>query len=240
MYSYSKIKGLEEYPGSKDQIVKKLLNLIPPHQVYVEPFLGGGSIMRYKLPARMNIGNDLNSDVIQRWKADERFQEEYIFTCGSAIDCIHNHRFLGDRNLPGGGVFFYLDPPYPMGSRSWQEDLYIHEMSDEDHVELLSVVRSISCNCMISSYRNKIYDTMLEHWNTVTFQTRTHRYTATEIVYFNYEVPKKLHDYRYIGDDYHERQRIKRKIRRWTKKLISMESRERHAIIEAVKSYEGA
>jgi len=33
----------------------------PPHEVYIEPFLGGGAIMRQKRPALLNIGLDLDA-----------------------------------------------------------------------------------------------------------------------------------------------------------------------------------
>jgi hypothetical protein len=49
------------YPGGKagDGVYQRLINLMPPHRVYIEPFLGGGAIMRLKRPAELNIGVDL-------------------------------------------------------------------------------------------------------------------------------------------------------------------------------------
>src|SRR4051812_1634408 len=57
------------YPGGKSGsgVYQALINLIPPHSVYVEPFLGGGAVMRCKLPARLSIGIDLDPDVIAGW-----------------------------------------------------------------------------------------------------------------------------------------------------------------------------
>jgi hypothetical protein len=40
---------------------------VPPHEVYIEPFLGGGAIMRQKRPALLNIGLDLDAAVIARF-----------------------------------------------------------------------------------------------------------------------------------------------------------------------------
>ena len=41
------------YPGGKAApgTFQKIINLMPPHEVYIEPFLGGGAILRKKLPA---------------------------------------------------------------------------------------------------------------------------------------------------------------------------------------------
>ena len=50
------------YPGGKagDGVYQRLISLMPPHEVYIEPFLGGGAIMRHKRPALLNIGIDLD------------------------------------------------------------------------------------------------------------------------------------------------------------------------------------
>jgi site-specific DNA-adenine methylase len=39
------------YPGGKASVHHKLINLMPPHDVYVEPFLGGGALLLAKRPA---------------------------------------------------------------------------------------------------------------------------------------------------------------------------------------------
>jgi DNA adenine methylase len=50
------------YPGGKNGAgtYQKLINLMPPHEVYIEPFLGGGAIMRLKRAARLSVGVDLD------------------------------------------------------------------------------------------------------------------------------------------------------------------------------------
>ena len=59
------------YPGGKSGpgVYHRLINLMPPHQVYCEPFLGVGAVMRLKLPAEYNIGVDLDREVIERWRS---------------------------------------------------------------------------------------------------------------------------------------------------------------------------
>ena len=49
--------GPASYPGGKNGAGVKqcIINQIPPHDVYIEPFGGGGAILFNKLPAQRNI-----------------------------------------------------------------------------------------------------------------------------------------------------------------------------------------
>lgn len=58
---------------------------------------------------------------------------------------------------------FYLDPPYPRDSRKSFND-YRHEMTTEEHKELLDVVLSLEAKVAISSYHNTLYDKKLSGW----------------------------------------------------------------------------
>ena len=53
------------YNGGKGNSYHKIINRIPPHRVYIEPFLGGGAVMRKKRPAKINIGLDLDLSVLR-------------------------------------------------------------------------------------------------------------------------------------------------------------------------------
>lgn len=52
------------YPGGKAGagVFHRIINLMPPHQVYIEPFLGDAAVMRAKRPAALNIGLDLDPE----------------------------------------------------------------------------------------------------------------------------------------------------------------------------------
>jgi hypothetical protein len=58
---------------------------------------------------------------------------------------------------------------------------------------------------------------------------------ATEYLWMNYPEPDSLHDYSYLGDNYRERERIKRKKTRWVNRLKKLDRLERKAILWAVK-----
>ena len=53
-----------KYPGSKWNIASKLVELIPGHHSYVEPFFGSGAVLFNKQLSDIETINDLDSDVI--------------------------------------------------------------------------------------------------------------------------------------------------------------------------------
>lgn len=267
--------GSRTYPGGKNSCYQHIINQIPPHRVYIEPFLGSGAIMRLKLPASINIGVDLddsvlpgslavNGDVCRRVSADiatngdagHNFPDpiatindagltavpsamtmgapianngdascKYLFIQANALDFLSSCRFRGDE-------FIYLDPPYLRSVRKSKRALYRHEFwTKEDHSRLLSLVRSLPCMVAISGYGSELYQDRLSHWRLVTFQAHTRNGMATECLWMNYDQPETLHDYRFLGADFRERERIKRKAKRWVKRFLELDLLERHAII---------
>jgi len=51
----------------------------------------------------------------------------------------------------------------------------------------------------------------------------------------NYPEPTRLHDYRYLGNTYRQRDRIKRKKARWVRRLQQMQPLERYAFLAALE-----
>ncbi len=88
---------------------------------------------------------------------------------------------------------------------------------------------------IISGYWTSLYAKMLAAWNHSTFQTTNRAGNLTEEhLWFNYPHPVELHDYRYLGTNFRERERIKRKKARWVAKLSKMAILERQAIMGAL------
>lgn len=57
------MRNVLKYPGSKWNIVKRLVNLIPDHHSYLEPFAGSLAVLFNKPPSPIETVNDLDSDV---------------------------------------------------------------------------------------------------------------------------------------------------------------------------------
>ena len=67
------------------------------------------------------------------------------------------------RQQDGEATLFYLDPPYVHETRV-ATSAYQHEMSEEDHRELLATIRGCKGKVILSGYPNPLYDRKLSDW----------------------------------------------------------------------------
>ena len=83
----------------------------------------------------------------------------------------------------------YIDPPYVRSTRR-SGRLYAHEMSDEQHLELLRIINDSQAKIIISGYDSDLYDSALAGWHkdSTTSQT-TSAETVKETIWMNYEPP---------------------------------------------------
>lgn len=58
------MKRALKYPGSKWNLVPKLLALIPEHHTYLEPFFGSGALFFSKAPSAIETINDMDNQVV--------------------------------------------------------------------------------------------------------------------------------------------------------------------------------
>ncbi|MGE3408253.1 MAG: DNA adenine methylase [Pirellulales bacterium] len=65
----SKLASPLKWHGGKSYLAKKIIELMPKHGHYVEPFFGGGSVMFAKDPEGVSeVANDMNGDLMNFWK----------------------------------------------------------------------------------------------------------------------------------------------------------------------------
>lgn len=62
------IKAPISYYGGKQRLASFITTLIPPHNVYVEPFFGGGAVFWAKNPSISEVINDLNDSLINFYR----------------------------------------------------------------------------------------------------------------------------------------------------------------------------
>ncbi|MDR6564933.1 MULTISPECIES: hypothetical protein [unclassified Arcicella] len=129
----------------------------------------------------------------------------------------------------------YSDPPYPLLSIKGKSQ-YEFKMTDQEHYELLEDLDTINCDKMISTYPNHIYDEMLNHFNRIEFYSQTRQGKALEYLYTNFSKPLFLNDYRYIGENYREREAFKKQKDNFLRKFKDMNPYLRNAILEQMSS----
>lgn len=69
---------LIRYHGGKFRLADWIISHFPKHETYVEPFGGGASILLSKIPSRMEVYNDLDSDIVNFFEIlrDQKLAEE--------------------------------------------------------------------------------------------------------------------------------------------------------------------
>lgn len=217
------------YPGGKQVsgVYQKIINLQPPHDTYVEPLLGSGTIMRLKKPAARNIGIDNDENALGSFTAQNGGTDGVTLHHGDAFAFLKRHPFTAKDLI-------YCDPPYRHETRS-KTDMYRDEWPKADHVRFLDIITELPCMVMISGYWTELYAEKLKDWNSISYMTMTRGgYQKEEWLWFNYPFPTALHDYSYLGEDYRERENIKKRNTRMIAKLKALPLLERQAMLSAI------
>lgn len=84
-------------------------------------------------------------------------------------------------------VFMYVDPPYLHGTR--KNYLYLYEMENKEHEELLKLLAGHPGKVLLSGYDNDMYNSMLPGWNKVQKRTQAEAgIPRIETLWMNYEI----------------------------------------------------
>jgi len=95
------------------------------------------------------------------------------------------------RQQDGPGTLFYLDPPY-LGQTRAAADVYTHEMTQAQHVELLDLIGNVQGKVMLSGYESDLHARRLGAWNRHQFVVPNQaaggkqKRRMTEVVWCNY------------------------------------------------------
>ena len=68
--------GVLKWPGAKWSIADKIVQLLPQHKIYLEPFFGSGAVFFSKAPCNTEIINDLDGDIVNLFKCIRDYPEE--------------------------------------------------------------------------------------------------------------------------------------------------------------------
>jgi DNA adenine methylase len=220
------------YPGGKAGagVYQTIINAMPPHDCYIEAFVGGGAILQRKKPARSSIVIDADAEVAARWAA---IAKRGAYPGLRSLHGDARSLIVSLDEAAGPFTLIYCDPPYVRSTRRSRRAMYRHEMTEGDHRRLLAVLVQLRCAVMVSGYRHAIYDKALRHWNRIDFTAATRGGPAIESLWLNYD-QADLHDYQYVGRNFRDRQRLKRKKERWCARIAQMPLIERRALMAAL------
>lgn len=181
-----------------------------------------------KKPTEWNIGLDTDQLVIDRWHPERPCPLDVMLA--NAVEWLQAAAAGLDRQW-----VVYADPPYLLGVRSDKRPIYRNEFScPKQHARLIEVLRSLRCHVLLSGYASPLYAELLQDWRNYSFQTSTRGGPRIETVWMNFDVGEhELHDTRFVGSGYRERERINRKNRRW-ERLRAMPPAERQTIRQAL------
>lgn len=227
------------YPGSKWSMADWIIEHMPEHETYLEPFFGSGAVLFNKAPSKIETVNDLDGQVVNLFRVirdrPEELAEKIRWTPYSRQEYYDSYETTGDeledarrflircwmargaktsdrtgwrhnidvshcpnktvpkqwmempekivviaQRLQGiqiehqpavklieryrrPDVLIYADPPYLMETRHGR--MYRHEMTDNDHLELLDALDAHPGPVLLSGYAHPLYDERLQHWH---------------------------------------------------------------------------
>lgn len=127
------------YPGGKSKVAKKIVEQMPPHSTFVEPFAGAAHVFFKKPKAEKNVLNDLNRGLINFFKEiqgkklcckvkDSRNEFERIKNKSSKSPCdviYLNRTSYGSRNI-------FSDPGYANRKKKIDTEICVDGSKLED------------------------------------------------------------------------------------------------------------
>lgn len=72
------MKSILHYPGSKKRIAPWIIENMPEHHSYLEPYFGGGAVLFEKEPSKIETINDLDGEVVNFFRVIRERTEELI------------------------------------------------------------------------------------------------------------------------------------------------------------------
>ncbi|AXQ78552.1 DNA adenine methylase [Streptococcus chenjunshii] len=260
------MKSLIRYPGSKWNLAQKIIDLLPEHKSYLEPYFGSGAVLFTKSPSPIETVNDLNDDVVNLfqviqsapdvlqeklwgipysrsiyemawknkpnnevdkavnfiirstmshgfrvfeksgWKRDvsgresayavqhwnrlpETVREMAVRLKGVQIENRPALQLIEEFSRPEAVI--YIDPPYILSTRARKQ--YSHEMTDNDHIELLELLNQSKAQIILSGYTSDLYDRYLSNWERLEFSATAERgLPRTEVLWMNFQPAQQL------------------------------------------------
>jgi hypothetical protein len=144
------------------------------------------------------------------------------FITADAVEFLSTFQFSGDEVI-------YCDPPYLPTVRR-KKRIYRFEYTVDDHRALLDALCKLPCRVVLSGYESSLYRERLANWDSVTFTSKAHDGVRQEVLWLNFSRPECLHDFRYWGSSFRQRELVKRRVQRLKRRIEQLSAQEQHYI----------
>lgn len=100
--------------GGKRRLAQRILPLFPDHSCYVEPFCGAAALFFLKEPSKVEVLNDINSDLVQLYRVVQHHLDEFVRHFRWALASRELYRWLQATppatltDIQRAARFFYL------------------------------------------------------------------------------------------------------------------------------------
>jgi DNA adenine methylase len=102
------------YIGGKRALANRIIAMFPKHTTYVEPFCGGAQVFFRKEPAKVEVLNDLDRDIVNFFRVCQQHHEELVrylkFTVASRewFGLLQNTKLDAFTDIQRAARFLYL------------------------------------------------------------------------------------------------------------------------------------
>lgn len=157
----------------------------------------------YRFAIRSKMGNGFKTYQKTGFKIDVYARERsYCVSCWNRLpadlhDAAVRLKCVQIENRPAldlirrfnyENVLIYADPPYLLETRGGKQ--YRHEMTEQDHVDLLDALKQHKGSVIISGYPSEMYDRELTGWSRITRKSyNQNAEQRTEVLWCNFETP---------------------------------------------------
>lgn len=213
------------YYGGKNHIFRRIVNLIPEHDRFVELFAGSAAVSRNMARRHAEaLVVELDEEQAKKLRVE-----------------LPGHRVLNEDGIAllaregerwGRETVIFADPPYPLEDRRDTRQRYRCEMTEEDHRNLEILLKCSRARVLVCGHPWGLYPTLYRDWERHEFRVilRSGK-PGVECVWTNYGDAWPLHDYSFFGDDKRVRQDLRRQVERCAAKFERMDRHVRVAVL---------
>lgn len=107
-------KPFFSWQGGKRRLAKHIIPNFPEHDCYVEPFAGGAALFFMKDPAKVEVINDVNSDLVNLYRVVQNHLEEFVRHFKHSLISRQMYEWMKDTNpdtltdIQRAARFYYL------------------------------------------------------------------------------------------------------------------------------------